>query len=235
MTKKDTKLMFIAEIGLNHNGNFGLIFELIKQAAWSGADVAKFQLGWRSNKNEINSFTEEDIRYIFKCCENFEIEPMFSIFTQDALEIAKKFPFNYFKIASRTVKDDLELCKKILDQDKETFISLGMWDSEEPPFNSNDNIKYLWCKSNYPAYPWDLTELPKDFTNSIYYGLSDHSVGIDIPLMAVSRGAHVIEKHFTLDKSDTTIRDHALSATPQEFFQMVQIGSQIRKNLNMGV
>ena len=53
--------------------------------------------------------------------------------------------------------------------------------------------------------------------------------------MAVSRGAHVIEKHFTLDKSDTTIRDHALSATPQEFFQMVQIGSQIRKNLNMGV
>ena len=235
MTKKDTKLMFIAEIGLNHNGNFGLIFELIKQAAWSGADVAKFQLGWRSNKNEINSFREEDIRYIFKCCENFEIEPMFSIFTQDALEIAKKFPFNYFKIASRTVKDDLELCKKILDQDKETFISLGMWDSEEPPFNSNDNIKYLWCKSNYPAYPWDLTELPKDFTNSIYYGLSDHSVGIDIPLMAVSRGAHVIEKHFTLDKSDTTIRDHALSATPQEFFQMVQIGSQIRKNLNMGV
>ena len=146
MTKKDTNLMFIAEIGLNHNGNFGLIFELIKQAAWSGADVAKFQLGWRSNKNDINSFREEDIRYIFKCCENFEIEPMFSIFTQDTLEIAKKFPFNYFKIASRTVKDDLELCKKILDQDKETFISLGMWDSEEPPFNSNDNIKYLWCK-----------------------------------------------------------------------------------------
>ena len=57
------KLTFIAEIGLNHNGNFGLIFELIKQAAWSGADIAKFQLGWRANKDELNSFSHDDIKY----------------------------------------------------------------------------------------------------------------------------------------------------------------------------
>ena len=86
-------------------------------------------------------------------------------------------------------------------------------------------------------YLYTLTgkELPKDFNKSPYFGYSDHSVGIDIPLMAISRGAKVIEKHFTLDKSDTTIRDHALSATPEEFFQMIKIGTQIRKNLNIGV
>ena len=91
MMIKNNNLIFIAEIGLNHNGNFGLIYELIKQSAWSGADIAKFQLGWRSNKNEINCFKEDDINHIFKCCENFGIEPMFSIFTNDALELAKKF------------------------------------------------------------------------------------------------------------------------------------------------
>ena len=235
MTNKEAKVIFIAEIGLNHNGNFGLIFELIKQAAWSGADIAKFQLGWRANKDELNCFSHDDIKHVIKCCEKFEIVPMFSIFTEDALKLAQRFSFNYFKIASRTIKDNPSLSKEIISQGKETFISLGMWDSEELPFKSIEKIKYLWCKSSYPAYPWDLKELPKDFSNSPYFGYSDHSVGIDIPLMAIARGAKVIEKHFTLDKSDTTIRDHALSATPEEFFQMVKIGTQIRKNLNIGV
>tara|TARA_B100000287_G_C20557562_1_gene751087 strand:- start:445 stop:1152 length:708 start_codon:yes stop_codon:yes gene_type:complete len=235
MTKEKSNVIFIAEIGLNHNGNFGLIYELIKQASWSGADIAKFQLGWRAGENEMNCFKEDDIKHIFQCCKNFEIKPMFSIFTDDALTLAKKFEFDHFKIASRTVKDDPKLSQKIIDQGKKTYISLGMWESEVLPFKPTEKIKYLWCKSNYPAYPWDLTDLPKDFDNSPYCGLSDHSVGIDIPLLAISRGARVIEKHFTLDKSDTTIRDHALSALPDEFFQMVKIGSQIRKNLNFGV
>ena len=235
MSNKKTNLIFIAEIGLNHNGNFGLIFELIKQAAWSGADIAKFQLGWRSGKNEMNCFKENDIKHIFECCKHFDIKPMFSIFTDDALTLAKKFEFNYFKIASRTVKENPKLSQEIIDQGKETYVSLGMWESEGLPFKPSERIKYLWCKSNYPAYPWDLTELPKDFDDSPYFGLSDHSVGIDIPLLAISRGAKVIEKHFSLDKSVVTIRDHALSATPDEFAQMVKIGTQIRKNLNIGV
>ena len=47
-------MVFIAEIGLNHNGNFNLCYEMIKQAKNSGADIVKFQLGWRSAKHEIN-------------------------------------------------------------------------------------------------------------------------------------------------------------------------------------
>ena len=37
-------IIFIAEIGMNHNGNFGLLHELIKQASLSGANIAKFQI-----------------------------------------------------------------------------------------------------------------------------------------------------------------------------------------------
>ena len=47
-------MIFIAEIGLNHNGNLDLCHELIRQAKLAGADIAKFQLGWRAKKDEIN-------------------------------------------------------------------------------------------------------------------------------------------------------------------------------------
>ena len=69
---------------------------------------------------------------------------------------------------------------------------------------------------------------------SPFDGYSDHTVGIETVLLAISRGARVIEKHFTLDKSDTTIRDHALSATPEEFRHMVQLGRAFRRCLDVG-
>jgi sialic acid synthase SpsE len=53
--------------------------------------------------------------------------------------------------------------------------------------------------------------------------------------MAIMRGAQVIEKHFTLDKSDTTIRDHALSVNPDEFRNLVYLGRNIHKNLSIGI
>ena len=57
-----------------------------------------------------------------------------------------------------------------------------------------------------------------------------HSIGIDMRI-AISRGAKIIEKHFTLDKSNTTIRDHALSATC-EFKLLVDLGNDISKKLH---
>ena len=69
-----SEVTFIAEIGLNHNGNFGLFFELIKQASLSGADFAKFQLGWRSKPGEINRLESHDIENILKCyCAVFNL------------------------------------------------------------------------------------------------------------------------------------------------------------------
>ena len=66
-------MFFIAEIGMNHNGNFGLLHELIKQASSSGADIAKFQLGWRDKPSEINNIDNETIELIIKICEYNEI------------------------------------------------------------------------------------------------------------------------------------------------------------------
>ena len=59
--------------------------------------------------------------------------------------------------------------------------------------------------------------------------------GIETCLLAISRGAKIIEKHFTLDKSDNTIRDHALSATPEEFRNLVTLGREINKKISKGL
>ena len=81
------KIIFVAEIGMNHNGNFGLLYELIKQSAYAGADIAKFQLGWRDKPGEINCLTHKEIKLIIDSCNYFSIEPMFSIIKHDALKM----------------------------------------------------------------------------------------------------------------------------------------------------
>ena len=108
------ELVFIAEIGLNHNGNFDLCFELIKQAKFAGADIVKFQLGWRDKPNEMNQFDKKRIYQLIEWSKYFEIELLFSIISDKAWELVKPFNFKKFKIASRTIKYDMPLVKKIL-------------------------------------------------------------------------------------------------------------------------
>ena len=228
------KLTFIAEIGMNHNGNFDLCFELIKQAKLSGANIVKFQLGWRDKPGEINRIDKNIISKLINWAEYFKIEILFSIISDKAYKLIKPFNVKKYKIASRTVIDNPKLVKKILKENKDTIISLGMW-KKKLPFPKKKNIFYLWCLSKYPCEPKDLKNLPKNFKKSVYAGYSDHSIGIETCLIAISRGAKIIEKHFTLDKSDTTIRDHSLSATPKEFKLLVDLGTDIQKKIEIGV
>ena len=227
-------MIFIAEIGMNHNGNLDLCFELIKQAKQAGADIAKFQLGWRDGPGEINRIDESDLKRIKGWCDYFEIEFMSSIITAAAFKLVKTVKPKRYKIASRTLRDDFDLAQSIVEDGKDVIASLGMWDKKDLPFESK-KVRYLWCRSKYPCEPKDLIGLPKDFSRSHYWGYSDHAIGIETCLLAVSRGAQCIEKHFTLDKSSTVIRDHALSATPDEFRMLVSIGRDIARKLDLGV
>lgn len=228
-------MLFIAEIGMNHNGNFGLLHELIRSAADSGADIAKFQLGWRWGEGEINQITPQVIKDIIRISGYYNIEPMFSIIVPEAWEMAKKFDFVRFKIASRTVVDYPEMVEEMIASGKPLIISLGFWTGEDLPFGSNGNVDYLWCKSSYPSAPWDMLDMPKNFATSPYSGFSDHTVGIETSLLAIARGARIIERHFTLDKSDTSIRDHALSSTPDEFALLVKLGRLMAKHIDFGI
>ena len=205
-------MIFVAEIGLNHDGNFNIAYELIRQAKLSGADIAKFQFGWRDTS----------------WCEFVGVEFMASIITESALELAHHIKQKRYKIASRTVVDNPELCEKIISEDKEVFCSLGFWNEKEFPFGPpNRKLHYIFCKSSYPTYPGDLKEFPKKFEENDFFGYSDHCLGISACLLAISRGAQFIEKHFTLNKSSQVIRDHVLSSTPDEFKILTSLGSEL--------
>ncbi len=229
-------MIYISEIGMNYNSNFSLIYELIKQSKISGANICKFQLGWRDKPDEINQLDLEKVNQIITWCSYFDVEPMFSIVSKKAYDIFKQTNLKKIKIASRSLKFDLNLVQKIVEEneDKKIYISLGMWEEKRLPFNQK-NIDYLFCVSKYPTFSEDLKKFPKKFSKDNFVGYSDHTIGIDTCLLAIARGAKIIEKHFTLDKSSTVIRDHALSATPEEFRNMVNIGNEIYKKVSLGI
>ena len=222
MNKK--KIIFVAEIGMNADGIFSNNEKLIKAASLSGASIAKFQLGWRDDKTDINYLDHKRVKKIFEWGKKYNIEIMFSIIKPYAFDIIKKFNVKRFKIASRTVIEYPKLVKKVLNEKKETFISLGWWKKNYFPFKDR-NAKYLFCVSNYPTQHNELKKMPKKFNN--YFGYSDHVIGLEACFLAISRGANLVEKHFTLNKNSKVIRDHALSATPDEFKILVEHGSKI--------
>jgi N-acetylneuraminate synthase len=99
-----------------------------------------------------------------------------------------------------------------------------------------DKVVLLHCTSDYPA-PDDEINLRAIDTLAERYGLpvglSDHSVGISVPIAAVARGAAVIEKHLTLDRSMTG-PDHAASIEPKEFQAMVAGIRQVERAIGQG-
>ena len=223
-------MLITAEIGLNYDGNLDLAYEMIRRAKLAGADIAKFQFGWRSKQDEINHIDYDRATQLKDWCEYLGIEFMASLFTEEALELGQAIRQKRNKIASRTVVDNPELCERILADGKETFVSLGMWEGPGWPFGPpSDRIHYLYCCSKYPAYPSDIVGMPERFSSDGYYGYSDHGYGISACLLALGRSAQYVEKHFTLNKTSQVIRDHTMSATPEEFQMLTQTGDEIAR------
>ncbi len=222
---------FIAEIGLNHDGNFDLARELIRQAKLGGADVAKFQFGWRCKPDEINCIDADRAAQLKVWCDYVGIEMLASIINEDAVDLAHHINLSRYKIASRTVIDKPKLCERILAEGKPTYVSLGMWEKKGFPFGEPDGkvLNYIYCRSKYPAAPSDMTAMPGRFHSQGFYGYSDHMLGLEGCLLAIARGAQYIEKHFTLNKASQVIRDHVLSATPAEFRQLTELGRPLAK------
>jgi len=221
-------MLFVAELGLNHDGNFDLAYEMIRRAKAADADVAKFQFGWRDKPDEINCIDKERAMQLRRWCDFHEIEMLASVIKPEAFELAEAAGIARYKVASRTVVDYPDLIRKLIDSGKEVFVSLGFWDGDDWPFGPpTEKLRYIFCRSKYPSYPEDMIGMPERFSDDGYYGYSCHYHGSAAALTAAARGARFIEKHFTLNKSSQVIRDHTLSATPEEFAEMVRLGREI--------
>lgn len=226
-------MIVIAEIGINHNGRIDVAHELIRQAKLAGADIAKFQFydpyrifgpeGSHPNAEALAQaltvqFGFDEARRLKGWCEEEGIEFMASVFDLERFEWMRQLGVTRHKIASRAVQNT-ELCRRILATGQETFVSLGFWEGTGVPFEA-PNARYLYCVPKYPTEYADL-RLPRDFDESVYVGFSDHTIGIEASLVAVGRGARVIEKHFTLNKG-LPGPDHICSATPDELADLVR-------------
>jgi len=100
----------------------------------------------------------------------------------------------------------------------------------------NQHLILLQCVSSYPALPVHANLRAMDTLRSAFgypVGFSDHTLGILVAIAAVARGACVIEKHLTLDKSMYG-PDHRASLDPKEFEMMVQGIRTIEDTLGTG-
>mgnify|MGYP003954115571 CR=1 FL=1 len=202
--KNQRKVEIICEIHPQHMGNMGEIERMIIQSKVSGADFVKIQLysSFELFGDKNRSYLDIDIKelkHIHNYCKNIGIKLTASIFDEEKLGWCEELNFDVYKIASRTVNENPQLCQKIISKKKRTIVSLGMYDySNKLPFN-NENVEYLYCVSKYPT---NLTEINMpNFDDSFFSGFSDHTVGIEASIYSISRGAKIIEKHFTNNKS----------------------------------
>jgi sialic acid synthase SpsE len=215
----------IAEIGINWNGEMKLIEELIRQAKIGGASTAKFQLydsvrlfGDDSRKKYELSY--QQAKQAKQLCDVYEIDFLASVFDDERLGWCEKMNVNSYKIASRTLKHDPELCQRIVRLGKPVLASLGMWKmGVHLPFLEN-NVRYLHCISKYPTSACDLE---KPILDERVIGVSDHSYGIGFALYAIAHGARVVEKHFTLEKSAQG-NDHVGSMDLRELKHLREYG-----------
>jgi len=226
-------MKIISEIGINHNGDFRKIEELIRQSAIGGADYAKFQLydskrvfGDESRKK--NEFTFQQVCQIKDMCEVHNIEFFASVFDEEKIDWCEALDVNLYKIASRTVVKEPELCEKIIDTGKLVYVSLGMWENDWLPFGRK-NVKYFNCISKYPT---SFLDLEKFHFDEDIVGLSDHSYGPAYALYNIAHGAQVVEKHFTLNKGMEG-NDHIGSMDLAELKTIKEYGQQFNNILKV--
>lgn len=100
-----------------------------------------------------------------------------------------------------------------------------------------DDITLLHCTTNYPC-PFEMVNLRAMDTLQAAFdlpiGYSDHTIGTEIPVAAVARGAKIIEKHFTLDRNMEG-PDHLASTEPDEFKKMVDEIRNVEKAFGTGI
>lgn len=152
-----------------------------------------------------------------------------SPFDKSAVDFLEELDTPIYKVASFEITD-IPLITYMASKQKPMIISTGIANIEDIELAveacksvGNNAIAILKCTSAYPADPEDanLLTIPDIIQRfGVASGLSDHTMGIEAPMIAVALGANVIEKHFILDKSIGGPDAH-FSLDEKEFKKMV--------------
>ena len=175
-------------------------------------------LPWEWHKELFETATEEGL-----LCFS-------SPFDKTAVDFLEELNCPAYKIASFEITD-IPLIKYVASIGKPIIISTGIADEEDIQLAidtcraaGNEKIAILKCTSAYPALPEDanlliIPDISESF--NVVAGLSDHTLGVEGPIVAVALGAKIIEKHFILDKSIGGLDAH-FSLDEKEFKMMVE-------------
>lgn len=162
-----------------------------------------------------------------------------SPFDKTSVDFLEDMDVPAYKVASFEITD-IPLIEYIASKGKPVIMATGianLTDIEEAvnacKRMGNYQIALLKCTSAYPA-PYEevnLRTIPNlSETFGVVSGLSDHTLGISVPIAAVALGAKIIEKHFTFSRADGG-PDAAFSLEPDELKQMVKSVREVEKAL----
>jgi pseudaminic acid synthase len=195
---------------------------LIKGTIWDGKNL--YQLyqeaftPWEWHK-EILKIAKEEGLICFS-----------SPFDKTAVDFLENLDVPAYKIASFEITD-IPLIEYVASKGKPIIISTGIagWEDIELALQAcrrmgNNDIALLKCTSSYPAPINEANMIMvKDLAErfDVISGLSDHTMGATVPVVATCFGAKIIEKHFILDRSIGG-PDASFSMNEQEFTEMVK-------------
>ena len=241
----------IAEIGNTHEGSIGLAKQFIKAASACGVDAVKMQTHIFEAESLLGApnppyFTDETRAEYFKRTaftlqewkelkryseEVLNVDFFSSPFSLEAVDMLEEVGIKTYKIASGEVSNT-PLLERVARTRKKVLLSSGMssWDDldravEALQSSGCTDLTVLQCTSEYPCPPERsglnvLAEMRARY-KGIQVGYSDHTLGVAISIAAVSMGATVIEKHFTLS-NQMYGSDAMNSIEPREFKRLVK-------------
>ena len=253
------RVLVVAEIGNNHEGNFDVARRLVEAAAEAGAHAVKFQ----TFKTE-RFISPTDVARV-KRLKSFELSyPQFAaladlarsrglLFISTPLDLGSAEFLDgivdAFKIASAD-NDFYPLLARVAGFKKPMIVSTGVSDLAQAERSvsfvrrewsrqgTTGDLAVLHCVSAYPTPPEEagLRAIPA-LANACQctIGYSDHTIGTEAAVLAVALGARIIEKHFTLDKQYSDFRDHQLSADPADMRTLVTRVAAAERMLGDGV
>ena len=187
----------------------------------------------------------ETHKILIEYCENSDIKFLSTAFDLDSVDLLDRLGIDVFKIPSGEMTN-LPYLRKIASLRKPIILSTGMCNlgDVEKAFNVftnagilREDISILHCNTEYPTPMEDVNLNAMNTLGvafDVKFGYSDHTLGIEVPIAAVAKGATVIEKHFTLDRTMVG-PDHKASLEPKELKEMVLAIRNIEKALGSPV
>lgn len=250
----------IAEIGINHNGDFNLAKELMLESKEAGCDAVKFQkrtVDLVYTQEELNRFREspwgktnrrQKEGLEFNIDQYVELEKYASELGVDFIvscwdlnsvnEVEKKCNIKFHKVAS-AMATDRSFLERLNETGRPVILSTGMCTSEQikAAVNILDNVSFiLACTSTYPTKVNEVNlrhiqTLKQKYPNK-KIGFSNHYNGLDACVGAIALGAECIEFHVTKDRA---MYGSDQAASIQNISYMVEAIKNMEKMVGDGI